>query len=152
MNPEYLPIAAEYREEVAFWPLVTAAYLYAQTGSDLYILAIILTSAFGVPSFLVLKKLRGLVKDETGNKRYRKPADVPNEKIQDILDDLNENGVAGKEVTAVGLNVLSGGVLYLDLIGLVRASTSPNLIGVGLFAIPIVMVMVAIWSLIRLPS
>lgn len=77
---------------------------------------------------------------------------MPEGKIRGVLDDLNENGVAGKEATLFGLNFLSGVVLFWDLTGLVRSSTTPNLIGVGLFAIPIVMVMVAIWSWSRLPT
>lgn len=149
MNPEYVPIATEAREEIAFWPLVTAIYLYTQSGSEIYLPVIVVASAFAAPSYLLLKELREKVGDTVDKKSYRRRSDVSNEEILDVVESVSATGNISLDYLTFGLNGLIGILLYPILILSLLNSSSPTLIGAGLFAVPVVTIAVAFWGLVR---
>jgi len=61
-------IAAESREDMAFWPVATVAYFFTQSGGLLHLLILSVISVPGAFSYLLLKHLRH-VRKTTKNKR-----------------------------------------------------------------------------------
>ncbi|WP_147435616.1 hypothetical protein [Halobellus sp. Atlit-38R] len=149
MNPEYVSIATESREEIVFWPLVTAIYLYTESGFEIYLLVIVLASAFGAQAYKLLKNLREEVSNTVAEKSLRSRSDVSNEEILDVVESVSATSNISWDYLTFGVNGLIGIVLYPILILSLISSNNPTLIGAGLFAVPVVTVGVAIWGLLR---
>ncbi|WP_144049950.1 hypothetical protein [Halorubrum sp. C191] len=150
MNSQQAVIAAEAREEIAFWPLAAGGYLYVQTESLLVFTIILLTIVPAAGSYLALKQLREIVtsrlNQSTGWNRTNPRED--SDQIERIVDELEDAGLKSSTLL-FGLNGIFGIVLYVKLSHRIFVAGSPDLIAMGLFLIPLVPIGVAVTPLFR---
>lgn len=150
MNPQFGVIAAEAREEIAFWPIATGAYLFVQTESRLVFLILMFTIIPAAVSYLFLKELRKLVKSQSdlSVSRSRTNSEELSEQVEETIDALEEAGLKLNPVI-FGLNGIFSAIFYIYLVHRILIAGNPDLIGIGLFLIPLVTIAVAVTPLIR---
>ncbi|MFP9191138.1 hypothetical protein ACLI4Q_05670 [Natrialbaceae archaeon A-CW1-1] len=147
MNPQLGVIAAESREEMAFWPVATIAYFFTQSGELWYLLVMAVVAVPGAFSYLFLKHIR----------RARKVAKAKQSRVNKVsrpglsdkqLDTVSAMVAGDKDFitgyTMFGLNLIIGVVLYICLIFSFTSKADPELVGVGLFVLPLLTIAMAI--------
>jgi hypothetical protein len=150
MNPQQAVIAAEAREEIAFWPLAAGGYLYVQAESLLVFAILILTIIPAAGSYLVLKELREIVTSQldqsTGGNRTNSGED--SDQIEEIVDELEDADLKSSTLL-FGLNGIFATFFYVKLSYQILVAGSPDLIAMGLFLIPLVPIAVAVTPIFR---
>jgi len=139
MNPQFGVIAAEAREEIAFWPIAAGGYLFVQTESWFVFIILLLVIIPAAVSYLFLKQLRQLVKSQSELSLDRPGSnseELPKQ-VEHIVDNLEEAGLRLNPMITGVYGILSG-ILYIQIVRRIFTAGSPDLITVGLFLIPLV--------------
>jgi len=150
MNPQFGVIAAEAREEIAFWPIATGGYLFVQTESWIVFTLLIVALIPAAVTYLFLKQLRRLISSESEISLAQSDtnSEVVSERVEEIVGDLEEAGLELNPIM-VGLTGIFSSILYFQLIRQIFMAGNPDLIAMGLFLIPLVTGAVALTPYFR---
>lgn len=150
MNPQLGNIAAEAREEIAFWPVAAGGYLFVQTESWAVFIILLLTLIPSAVCYLFLKEVRQLVISQSDLSVNRSSTNFEelSEQVDEIVGDLEGAGVKLNPII-MGTNGILSFILYIILVHQMLIIRNLDLVAVGLFLLPLVTIAVAVTPLAR---
>lgn len=140
--------AAEGKQELSFWPAITSGYIYSQSGGLVWLVACILLCLFGAPMFILIRNTRQVVEQSKDLNRLRKRVDRDNRRNNErnqwliLLDVVFEqfpdrSRMRVYVLSSCLLTVVAAAVIFICLVARVIRGDVNDLVGIGLFALPI---------------
>lgn len=149
---------SEAREEIEFWPAVAGAYYAVQTDSVLSLIAFILLILSGAIMFKMHQALRKQLKGDFNKAGVRNRKSREDKSNFEVIVDGGRKFWAGthpqnsvsRNIVFLGMlgNLIGGIVLFIWLVQRILIESSPTVSGLGLLALPLLMVAVIISTLL----